>query len=207
MMKSLKKPILLCVGLFLCAWGFAQTPVAINGQLKVVGTKLVNKNGYPVQLRGMSTHGLQWYSNCITDQSLDVLANEWGADIMRVSMYIQEDGYETNPTYFTNLVKTIVNKLTARGLYAIIDFHQLEPSDPNYNLSRAITFFTEIANTFKNNNNVIYEICNEPSEVSWNTIKNYANQVIPVIRAIDADAPIVVGTRAWSSLGMSDGST
>ena len=206
-MKPLKKPIFLFVCLFLCAWGFAQTPVAINGQLKVSGTKLVNKNGYPVQLRGMSTHGLQWYANCINDASLDVLANEWGADIMRVSMYIQEDGYETNPTYFTNLVKTIVNKLTARGMYALIDFHQLEPSDPNYNLSRAITFFTEIANTFKNNNNVIYEICNEPSEVSWNTIKNYANQVIPVIRAIDADAPIIVGTRAWSSLGMSDGST
>ena len=206
-MKPLMKPIFFFVCLFLSAWGFAQTPVAINGQLKVSGTKLVNKNGYPVQLRGMSTHGLQWYANCINDASLDVLANEWGADIMRVSMYIQEDGYETNPTYFTNLVKTIVNKLTARGMYALIDFHQLEPSDPNYNLSRAITFFTEIANTFKNNNNVIYEICNEPSEVSWNTIKNYANQVIPVIRAIDADAPIIVGTRAWSSLGMSDGST
>ncbi|MBO9201025.1 cellulase family glycosylhydrolase [Niastella sp. MAH-29] len=206
-MKPLMKPILLFVSLFLCVWGFGQTPVASNGQLKVVGTKLVNQNGYPVQLRGMSTHGLQWYSNCITDASLDVLKNDWGADIMRISMYIQEDGYETNPTYFTNLVKTIVNKLTARGMYALIDFHMLEPSDPNYNLSRAITFFTDIANTFKNNNNVLYEICNEPSNVSWSTIKNYANQVIPVIRAIDNDAPIIVGTRAWSSLGMSDGST
>jgi hypothetical protein len=206
-MKPLMKPIFLCVCLFLSAWGFAQTPVAINGQLKVTGTKLVNKNGYPVQLRGMSSHGLQWYGNCINDASLDVLANDWGADIMRISMYIQEDGYESNPAYFTNLVKTIVNKVTARDMYALVDFHMLEPGDPNYNLSRAITFFTDIANTFKNNNNILYEICNEPNKVSWNTIKNYANQVIPVIRTIDADAPIIVGTRAWSSLGMSDGST
>lgn len=200
------KPIFLFVNLFLCAWGFAQTPVATNGQLTVVGTKLTNKNGYPIQLRGMSSHGIQWYNQCLTDASLDAVANDWGADVFRISMYIQEGGYETNPTYYTNLVKTLVNKVTARGMYALIDFHMLTPGDPNYNTSRAITFFTEMANTFKNNNNILYEICNEPNgNVSWAAIKNYANQVIPVIRAIDNDAPIIVGTRAWSSFGLSEG--
>lgn len=207
-MKTPKKPIVLFVSLFLCAWGFAQTPVSINGQLKVVGTKLTNQNGYPIQLRGMSSHGIQWYNQCLTDASLDAVAYDWGADVFRISMYIQEGGYETNPTYYTNLVKTLVNKVTARGMYALIDFHMLTPGDPNYNTSRAITFFTEMANTFKNNNNILYEICNEPNgNVTWNTIKNYADQVIPVIRAIDNDAPIIVGTRAWSSLGLSEGST
>ncbi|MCF6404864.1 discoidin domain-containing protein [Chitinophaga filiformis] len=179
----------------------------MNGQLKVVGTKLCNQNGYPIQLRGMSTHGIQWYAGCITDASLDTLTRDWGADILRVSMYVQEDGYETNPSYYTSLVKQFVNKATARGLYALIDFHMLTPGDPNYNTSRAITFFTDIANTYKNNNNVLYEICNEPNGVSWASIKSYADQVIPVIRAIDNDAVICVGTRAWSSLGLSEGST
>lgn len=207
-MKTPKKPIVLFVSLFLCAWVFAQTPVATNGQLKVVGTKLTNQNGYPIQLRGMSSHGIQWYNQCLTDASLDAVAYDWGADVFRISMYIQEGGYETNPTYYTNLVKTLVNKVTARGMYALIDFHMLTPGDPNYNTSRAITFFTEMANTFKNNNNILYEICNEPNgNVTWNTIKSYADQVIPVIRAIDNDAPIIVGTRAWSSLGLSEGSS
>jgi len=207
-MKTPKKPIFLFVSLFLCAWVFAQTPVATNGQLKVVGTKLTNQNGYPIQLRGMSSHGIHWYNQCLTDASLDAVAYDWGADVFRISMYVQEGGYETNPTYYTNLVKTLVNKVTARGMYALIDFHMLTPGDPNYNTSRAITFFTEMANTFKNNNNILYEICNEPNgNVTWNTIKSYADQVIPVIRAIDNDAPIIVGTRAWSSLGLSEGST
>jgi aryl-phospho-beta-D-glucosidase BglC (GH1 family) len=208
LMKTPKKPIVLFVSLFLCAWAFAQTPVATNGQLKVVGTKLTNQNGYPIQLRGMSSHGIQWYNQCLTDASLDAVAYDWGADVFRISMYVQEGGYETNPGYYTNLVKTLVNKVTARGMYALIDFHMLTPGDPNYNTSRAITFFTEMANTFKNNNNILYEICNEPNgNVTWNTIKSYADQVIPVIRAIDNDAPIIVGTRAWSSLGLSEGST
>ncbi len=73
MKHLLKKPIVLFVNLFLCVWGFAQTPVAINGQLKVAGTKLVNQNNYPIQLRGMSSHGIQWYSQCLTDASLDAV--------------------------------------------------------------------------------------------------------------------------------------
>ena len=43
------------------------------------------------------------------------------------------------------------------------------------------------------------------SGVSWSTIRNYAEQVIPVIRANDPDAVVIVGTRGWSSLGVSEG--
>jgi aryl-phospho-beta-D-glucosidase BglC (GH1 family) len=207
MKNSVIKPFILLLNLFLTAHICAQTPVSMNGQLKVAGTKLSNQHGYPIQLRGMSTHGIQWYAGCITDASLDSLTRDWGADILRVSMYIQEGGYETNPSYYTSLVKQFVDKATARGLYALIDFHMLTPGDPNYNTSRAITFFTDIANTYRNNNNVLYEICNEPNGVSWTSIKSYADQVIPVIRAIDSDAVICVGTRGWSSLGLSEGST
>ena len=39
----------------------ADTPVAINGQLHVCGKQLCNQDEQPIQLRGMSTHGLQWY--------------------------------------------------------------------------------------------------------------------------------------------------
>ncbi|SEW43957.1 Por secretion system C-terminal sorting domain-containing protein [Chitinophaga sp. YR573] len=207
MKSSVIKPFILLLNLFLTAYAYAQTPVSVNGQLKVVGTKIYNQNGYPIQLRGMSTHGIQWYAGCLTDASLDTLTHDWGADILRLSMYVQEGGYETNPSYYTSLVKQFVDKATARGLYALIDFHILTPGDPNYNTSRAITFFTDIANTYKNNNNVLYEICNEPNGVSWASIKSYADQVIPVIRAIDNDAIICVGTKGWSSLGLSEGSS
>jgi endoglucanase len=187
----------------------AQTPVQKNGKLSVCGTKLCNQYGNPIQLRGMSTHGIQWYGwgSCLTEASLNALANDWGADILRISMYVQEGGYETDPTGFTNQVKTLVNEATERGMYALIDFHQLDPGDPNYNTSRARTFFTAMANEFKDYNNVIYDICNEPNGVGWNTIRNYATQVIPVIRAIDSDAVVLVGTHGWSTFGVSGNGT
>lgn len=181
------------------------SPVAINGKIAVCGTKLCNKAGKPIQLRGMSTHGLQWYANCINDASLDALATDWKADIMRVSMYVQEGGYAKNPKKFTSLVNSIVEKLTARGLYVIIDWHMLDPGDPYFNLERAKTFFASVAKTHKAKINVMYEVANEPNGVSWNRIKNYHEEIVPVIRAKDPDSVILLGTRAWSSLGVSDG--
>ncbi|GLZ28846.1 hypothetical protein Lesp02_10360 [Lentzea sp. NBRC 105346] len=180
-------------------------PAEVNGQLHVCGVKLCNQYNKPIQLRGMSTHGLQWYAQCIKPASLDALVNDWGGDFIRISMYIQEGGYETNPRKFTDLVHSIIEQATQRGIYALVDWHQLTPGDPNYNLSRAKTFFTEIAQRHKDKTNIIYDIANEPNNVSWAKVKSYAEQMVPVIRAIDADSLIVSGTHGWSTFGISDG--
>ncbi|WP_394844893.1 cellulase family glycosylhydrolase [Pendulispora brunnea] len=186
--------------------GGGGTPVEQNGQLHVCGTKLCNKNGKAIQLRGMSTHGLQWHRDCVSNASLDALANDWKADILRISMYIESGGYQSNPRFYTDLVHQIIEQATARGLYALVDWHMLEHGDPNYHLSRAKTFFTEIAQRHANKPNILYEVANEPSDVSWATIKSYHEQIIPVIRQQDPDAVILLGTRAWSSLGVSEDS-
>ncbi|MEV4703325.1 cellulase family glycosylhydrolase [Actinoplanes sp. NPDC049316] len=186
--------------------GGTGTPVGINGQLRVCGVHLCNRYDRPIQLRGMSTHGLQWFANCYNNASLDALATDWRADLLRIAMYVQEGGYETDPPGFTARVDTLVDMAEARGMYALIDFHTLTPGDPNLNLDRAKTFFAAVSKRNAAKTNVIYEIANEPNGVSWAGIKSYAEQVIPVIRANDPDAVVIVGTRGWSSLGVSDGS-
>lgn len=155
----------------------------------------------------MSTHGLQWYGldDCITDASLDSLANEWGADILRISLYVQEGGYDTDPEGFTAQVDTIIDMVSDRGMYALIDWHMLTPGDPNANLEMATTYFTHMAQTHGDKPNILYEIANEPNgdDVTWATIKSYADEMIPVIRAHDPDAVVIVGTPDWSSFGLS----
>lgn len=179
--------------------------VARGGQLKVCGKKLCGEDGSAVQLRGMSTHGTQWYAQCLTDGSLDALAQDWGADVLRVSTYVQEDGYETDPEKFTALAQRIVDQAIERGMYAVIDWHQLTPGDPNENTALAKRFFTDMAKKYADQPNVLYEIANEPNGVGWADIKSYAEEVIPVIRQHDPDGVALVGTRAWSSFGVSDG--
>ena len=86
------------------------------------------------------------------------------------------------------------------GMYAIIDWHILNDNNPNQNKEAAKKFFIEMANKYKNYNNVIYEICNEPNgNVTWeNDIKPYAEEIIETIREIDKESIIVVGTPTWS---------
>ncbi|MEU4239620.1 glycoside hydrolase family 5 protein [Actinoplanes sp. NPDC026619] len=182
------------------------SPVAVNGQLSVCGVNLCNAAGKAIQLRGMSSHGLQFFPNCVNANSLDALRNDWKADFIRLSMYVQEGGLETDPTGFTNKVNGLVDNATELGLYVVVDFHILTPGDPNFNLGLAKTFFQNVTAKHANNNNVLYEIANEPNGVSWDAIKTYADQVIPVIRKNAPDSVVLVGTRGFSSLGLTDGS-
>ena len=184
----------------------AGTPVAINGRLSVCGVHLCNQSGDPIQLRGMSSHGLQFFPNCVNAGSLDALRNDWHADFIRLSMYVQEGGLETDPAGFTAKVNGLVDTATGLGLYVVVDFHILTPGDPNFNVGLAKTFFANVSARHAANNNVLYEIANEPNGVSWAGIKSYANQVIPVIRANAPDSVVLVGTRGFSSLGLTDGS-
>ncbi|MEU9686223.1 cellulase family glycosylhydrolase [Amycolatopsis japonica] len=181
------------------------TPVSINGKLHVCGVKLCNQYGKPIQLRGMSTHGIQWYSQCVKTASLDALANDWKADILRVAMYIQDDGYESNPRKFTDMMHNYIEEATKRGMYVLVDWHQLDPGDPNENTDLAKTFFAEIAQRHKDKVNIIYDVANEPNGVSWADVKRYAEEVIPVIRAQDPDSVVFLGTHGWSTFGISDG--
>ncbi|WP_156812526.1 cellulase family glycosylhydrolase, partial [Legionella tunisiensis] len=110
----------------------AETPLAINGQLKVCGTQLCNEQGNAIQLKGMSTHGLQWYGlgSCITEASLNVLSKNFKANVIRLSLYVQEGGYESNPGAFTQQVSELINEAYERGIYVIVDWHILNPGDP-----------------------------------------------------------------------------
>lgn len=179
--------------------------VTDNGQLKVIDGKLCNENDDPVWLRGMSSHGLQWYEEDINAASLDVLANDWKCDVIRISLYAREDGYEDNPIYWTNSAKQKVDLVIAEDMYVIIDWHMLDPGNPWEDHANAVTYLTDMANTFKDYENIIYEICNEPNQCSWENVQSYAEDMIPRIRAVDSDAVIIIGTPAWSSLGISDG--
>jgi endoglucanase len=184
--------------------GWAQnTPVAINGPLHVSGIHLCNQYDRPIRLRGMSSHGIQWFDSCITDESFDWLANTMKADIFRIAVYMQENGWLTDKNKYNRLVNDIVDMAGERGMYAIIDCHILTPGDPMFNIDNAVEFFDYMASAHKNKNHVIYELCNEPNgdDVTWQRVKEYADSVISVIRKHDKRNLILAGSPQWSSLG------
>lgn len=182
------------------------TPVADNGQLRVSGANIVNRSGKKFQIRGMSTHGIMWedYSDILSSSSLKTLRDDWGVNTIRIAMYTEEwGGYTTGAAYASQAkakVNTGVKNATDLGMYVIIDWHILNDGNPQKHQTEAVAFFTEMAKKYKDYNNVMYEICNEPNgNVTWSSnIKPYAEKVISAIRKYDSDAIIIVGTGTWS---------
>lgn len=179
-----------------------KTPYESHGRLSVSGTQLVDQYGNTYQLKGASTHGISWFPQYVSYDTFKYLRDSLGVNIVRIAMYTDEyAGYCSggNKEELKALVKKGVDAATQLGLYVIIDWHILNDGNPQQNKSEAINFFREMSATYKNQDNVIYEICNEPNGgTSWSDIKAYAMEVIPVIRANDSDAIIVVGTPTWS---------
>lgn len=173
-----------------------------NGALSVKGTQLVDEKGQAVQLRGVSTHGIAWFPDFVNQDAVIQLSNDWGANLFRIAMYTDENG-----GYCTDGDKEKLKKLVADGvgyakqadMYVIVDWHVLHDQNPLTHKDEAIRFFDEMSGKFKDENHVIYEICNEPNgDTTWEDVKAYAEEVIPVIRNNAKDAVILVGTPTWS---------
>lgn len=175
---------------------------SVNGALRVEGTQLVDQNGSPVQLRGVSTHGLAWFPDYVNEACFQQLHEDWQANVIRLAMYTAEYGGYCTGGDREALKKLIDDGVTFAGnqdMYAVIDWHILSDANPNLYLEDAKAFFDEMAGKYANSVHVLYEICNEPNgTTTWSEVKSYAEQVIPVIRARDEDAVILVGTPNWS---------
>ncbi|MES2673978.1 MAG: cellulase family glycosylhydrolase [Pseudomonadota bacterium] len=129
-------------------------------------------------------------------QAVAWLKNDWKSTVIRASMGVEDaGGYISDPSNKTR-VTTVVDAAIANDMYAIIDWHTHKAE---LNQAQSIAFFKEMATKYGNTNNVIYEIYNEPLQISWSgVIKPYAQAVISAIRAIDPDNLIIVGTPTWS---------
>lgn len=180
------------------------TPVDNHGALSVSGTSIVDANGNPYQLKGCSTHGITWFPDYVNEDAFRTFRDDWGANLIRLAMYTDTGdsyGYCSggNKEEIQSLVDQGVQAASDLGMYVIIDWHILSDDNPNNHIEDAKVFFDEVSGKYADYVNVLYEICNEPSGgTSWSDIKSYAETIIPIIRANDPDAIIIVGTPTWS---------
>jgi endoglucanase len=174
--------------------------VAKNGLLHTSGNKILNKFNQPISLAGNSFFWSNkgWGGeNYYKPQIVNWLALDWETTIVRAAMGVDADGgYLQDKTGNINKVRTIVDAAIAKGIYVIIDWHT---ENAYMYTNDAIDFFTQMATIYGKNDNIIYEVFNEPLDISWSgVIKPYAEQVIAAIRKVDPDHLIIVGTPTWS---------
>ena len=179
---------------------YEDTPYGKHGALHVDGLQVKDKYNQPFTLRGASTHGMHWGDGetFLNKTAFQNLRDEWGVNMVRLVSYVTQGGYtQGSKDKLDKHIQEGISNLTDLGMYAIIDWH-VHAENPNDTKSQAIEFFDMYSKMYKDQSNIIYEICNEPTGTPWNQIRPYAVDVVNTIRANDPDAIIVVGTNTWS---------
>lgn len=218
-MKTKLIPLAVAALAFCSANSFAQTitpnrigPVSQYGQLmtgknsanegRIYGSCKGAVEGSEVQVRGMS---LYWSliteaTDFWTEAGVTSMVNDMNIQIVRAAMATGTEnwsgpykGYQLDAENQKKLVSTVVEAAIKNDIYVIIDWHSHEATGQ---VESAKGFFSEMAQKYGSYDNVIFEIFNEPLDIAWANIQNYANQIIPVIREY-SDNLILVGTRAW----------
>lgn len=166
-----------------------------HGLLRVQQGKIVDLAGNAVQLKGMSLFWSQWSGRFWNTKAVTTIARDWGATVVRAAMGIENGGYLANPDAEKARVKTIVEAAIAEGIYVIIDWHD---HNAHWHKDQAVQFFSEMAENYGSNPHVIFELFNEPIDISWDEVKSYAETVIAAIRAKGSKNLVIVGSPQWS---------
>lgn len=179
------------------------TPFGKYGKLHVEGAGLADSKGNTVQLKGVSSHGLQWFPQYINYDAMKTMRDEWGVEVVRLAMYSAEGGYCTgdkaNRKKLISKINNAVKWADELGMYVIIDWHVLGEGNPQTYQKQARNFFKRMSKKYKDHDNIFYEVCNEPNGgVTWSQVKSYATKVINTIRKNDKDAICIVGSPTWS---------
>lgn len=183
-------------------YGQLMTGKNSQGKGQIYGSCEGVKDGAEVQVRGMSLYwslmpqAVEFWS----EEGVSTMVRDMNIQIVRAAMATgNEDwqggykGYASDPNTQKNLVKTVVEAAIKNDIYVIIDWHSHEAHKQT---DAAKNFFKEMAETYGQYDNVIFEVYNEPQQISWSEVKNYANQVIQVIRQY-SDNLVLVGNPSW----------
>jgi aryl-phospho-beta-D-glucosidase BglC (GH1 family) len=193
-----------CFPLLIAAFSAnAETAVERHGQLKTVGSNIVNKDNEIVQLRGMSFYWSQWEGpQFYTADVLNQLVDSWKCTVVRVAYANGNTGWSS--------CTTVIDAAIKKGIYVIIDWHSYNAHEQE---SAALTFFKEQATKYKDIPNVIFEPYNEPkwaggaeadvgdlanAKKTWIAIKPYLKNVTKAIRATGAQNLVILGTPYYS---------
>ena len=157
-------------------------------RLHVAGNRLVNARGRPVLLHGVNRSGTEFL--CVqghgifdgpTDQASISAMKAWGINAVRIPLNEgcwNGESY-VDPAYaganYQDAIKAYVRLVNANGMVVILDLHWSDGRYPAHcdsaearclkpvpDQAQAIPFWTSVANTFKGNAAVIFDLFNEP---------------------------------------------
>jgi Tol biopolymer transport system component len=200
--------------------------------LKVVGSAIVNGEGQPVRLRGVNTASMEWTSNGEGHilKTVETAIRGWHVNHIRLPL-AQDRWFGKAPEQkddgkpYRALVKQVVDLCAAQGCYVVLDLHWSDAGEWGKQIGQhvmpdrnSLEFWTDLASTYKNHPAVIFDLYNEPHDVSWdiwlkggqvterasrrNPSKTYEavgmQTLLDAVRATGARNVVIVGGLDWA---------
>lgn len=189
------------------------------------GNHLVNDAGKTVRLLGVNRSGLEYacvqgwgFSDGPVDAASISTMKTWGIDAVRVPLnedcWLGINGVKAQygGAAYRAFVKAFVSRLNGAGLTAILDLHWNAPgSQPATgqqqmpDKSHSPAFWSSVARAFKGNRNIVFDLYNEPHDVTWRCWRDGCGpwagmqQLVKAVRAAGGKQPLMLGGLGWSN--------
>lgn len=169
--------------------------------LRVDGTKLLDRDGKEVRLRGVSLADPDALGAEYKREHFELLAKSWKANAVRLPIHPgawKAKGKER----FDKLLDDGIEWCRELGLYAIVDYHAIgnpktgkaQKDKPEYDstMDLARAFWKHVAARYKTKPWVVFEVFNEPMQISWEELRPIATELVGLIRAAAPDSLVIV---------------
>lgn len=136
--------------------------------LRVVGNQIQTDAGATVWLQGLSIPSLEWVSNGEHIlRSTRVALTDWKANCIRLPVrehfWVGKGPYQRDGgAGYRQLVEDVANLCAAHGAYLVIDLHRFRAPE-----SQDVAFWRDAAARFKDHPAVLFELFNEPHDITW----------------------------------------
>jgi hypothetical protein len=195
-------------------------------ELHVEGSRLKNANGEAVRLQGVNVASLEWNNTGDFQmlESLRVSIHNWNANAIRLPLsqdrwFGKAEGQNDDGRLYQMIVDEFVRYISGNGAYAILDLHWSNAGVwgeyigqhymPDMN---SLEFWKSVCAIYANNPAVLFDLYNEPHDVSWDIWKfggsvtepqglSYESPgmqgLLDVVRSAGAENIVIIGGLDW----------
>lgn len=156
----------------------SSTGTPLPGGYSVSGNAIYDENGNKHLFHGIARPSTEWNPSGENLSKADfALQQSWGANVTRLSLnqdFWLPGAAKYSSSYQQN-IDTAITWAEELGMDVILDLHWSDKGDlQNGNPGQqrmadqnSVTFWTSVANKYKDDGHILFELYNEPHDVSW----------------------------------------